>query len=325
VSRANDIATEFAAPPGTAGVLIATADAEPLNEPPAPAGEADDRDDPATAARLRSAADRSSEEDVVAVPAHETVPQLARAAAGAWLRAAGWTAGTSLRVSGHLRRLAADPNGAQQVLEEVAHEVREVARDFLGISALEAEVAEITPLLSSGLLRQGGATPEALRAQGAALLRAAADVGFDEGTHPAFARILTELSPDEARILRLLALEGPQPMVDVRAGNLIGSGTQLIAHALTMLGPQAGLRDRGRIGVYLANLVRLNLAVLSDDPLDGPVAYQVLEAQPDVLNTLRATPRARTTRRSVRLTPLGREFCAVCFPVDPPALPPPRP
>ncbi len=56
-----------------------------------------------------------------------------------------------------------------------------------------------------------------LRAQGAELLRQAADVSADDSTHPAFARILTELAPDEARILRVLMLEGPQPLVDVRA------------------------------------------------------------------------------------------------------------
>ncbi len=261
-------------------------------------------------------------EQVVETSRSESLPEIARHAAGVWLKAAGWTAGTSLRVGNELRKIATDPNGAQEAIEEVAKEMREVARDFLGITELDAEVREMAPLLSTGLLKAGTASPEALRAQGEQLLREAADVGFDEGAHPAFARILTELSPDEARILRLMSIEGPQPMVDVRAHNLIGNGSQLIAQSLNMLGPKAGLRRRDRVPVYLTNLVRCNLVVLSSDPLDSPVQYQVLEAQPEVVSTTRDTVRAKIIRRSVYLTPLGQEFCEVCLPINLPALPP---
>ena len=73
--------------------------------------------------------------------------------------------------------------------------------------------------------------------------------------------------------------------------------------------------------VYLTNLVRLSLVVLSDDPLERPVEYQVLEAQPEVLATVRDTVRAKTIRRSVFMTPLGQEFCEICFPTRLPALP----
>jgi hypothetical protein len=272
----------------------------------------------AHAARASPAGD-----EVVHPPRHETLPEIARHAAGVWLKAAGWTAGTSLRVGNELRKIATDPNAAQDVIDEVTKEVREVARDFLGITELDAEVQEMAPLLSTGLLKAGGSSPEALRAQGEQLLREAADVGFDEGAHPAFARILTELSPDEARILRLLAIEGAEPMVDIRAHNLIGNGSQLIAQSLNMLGSKAGLRRRERVPVYLTNLVRCNLIVLSDDPLESPAQYQVLEAQPEVLSTMRDTIRAKVIRRSVLLTPLGQEFCDVCLPVHLPALPPP--
>ena len=57
-----------------------------------------------------------------------------------------------------------------------------------------------------------------------------------DDAHPAYARILAELAPDEARILRLLATEGSQPAVDVRAASLIGVGSQLVGAGLTMIG-----------------------------------------------------------------------------------------
>jgi hypothetical protein len=315
-----DGSVELAQQAGELAETGAAAEPSQVKKPGEDSGES------ATGTRSEANPDAGDTDSEKVVPRshHDTLPEKARAAAGTWLKAAGWTAGTSLRVTGQIRKVATDPGAAQEIIDEMTREVREVARDFLGITELDGQVQEMAPLLSSGLLKAGGSSREALRAQGEALLRQAADVGFDESAHPAFARILTELSPDEARILRLLAIEGAQPMVDVRASHLIGNGSQLIAQSLNMLGPKAGLRQRDRVPVYLTNLVRLSLVVLADDPLERPAEYQVLEAQPEVLATLRDTVRAKTIRRSVLLTPLGQEFCEVCLPVKLPALPPPQ-
>ncbi len=105
-------------------------------------------------------------------------------------------------------------------------------------------------------------------------------------------------------------------MVDVRATNLIGVGSQLVAPGLNMIGPQAGLRRQNRVPSYLDNLQRLGLVLFSDEPLEDAITYQVLEAQPDVLAAIKQTARARTVRRSIRLTPFGHDFCLVCLPTD---------
>jgi hypothetical protein len=201
--------------------------------------------------------------------------------------------------------------------------MRSYAREFLGISDLDSRVRQLMPpgaSLSRRGHRNGPVPPTAsLRAQGEELLRQAADVNFEDHTHPAYARILQELAPDEARILRLLALEGPQPMVDVRAANLIGVGSQLVSPGLNMIGAQAGVRHRDRIAAYLNNLSRLGLMRLSHEPVEDAIAYQVLEAQPEVLHTIKETSRAKTAHKSIRLTAFGRDFCEVCLPLAPAA------
>ena len=243
----------------------------------------------------------------------ETLPALARSAAGLWLRAAAWGLGTSLRVGAQLARAATDPDRAVvELYSELADGVRAYAREFLGITDLDDRMRTL-----SGSSRRGaGHTELDLRARGAELLRQAADVGFDESAHPAYARILTELAPDEARILRLLAEHGPQPLVDVRAGNLIGIGSQLIAQNLNMLDAYDGLRRRDRVPAYIDNLTRLGLVALLGESLGGPAVYQVLEAQPDVLGLLKETPRGKTVHRSICLSAFGRDFCEVCLPFD---------
>jgi hypothetical protein len=158
---------------------------------------------------------------------------------------------------------------------------------------------------------------ETLREQGAELLLESADVNAEDGTHPAYSRILSELAPDEARILRVLVVEGPQPIVDVHAANLIGVGSQLVARGINMIGPEAGTRHRDRVPAYLNNLERLGLVEVSRDPAQDPIRYQVLEAQPEALDAIKSATRARTVHKSIRLTPFGKDFCDVCLPVDP--------
>ncbi len=242
----------------------------------------------------------------------ETVPAIARVAAGAWVRVAAWGLETSLQIGGRLARAATDPEAATALVEGVSSGLRAYAREFLGITDLDDRVHQLAP--GPGAL--DGRAEEALRAQGRELLRQAADVNFDAEAHPAYARILSELVPDEGRILRLLAISGPQAAVDVRASNLIGVGSQLIAPGLNMIGAQGGLRHRDRVAAYLNNLFRLALISFSEEPLGDPIAYQVLEAQPEVMKAIKETTRAKTVQRSVRLTPFGEDFCRVCLPLD---------
>jgi hypothetical protein len=270
----------------------------------------------------------------------EVLPGLARIAVGAWLRTAVWGLGATVRAGARLAQAATDPQSAYELMQGVRAGMRAYAREFLGVADLDDTVKQLTAG-SGGSRFVAGTGPAAvararrsrrrdgsgsgadveppelsLRIQGAELLRQSADVSVDDRTHPAYARILTELAPDEGRILRLLMAEGPQPVVDVRAANLIGVGSQLVEQGLNMIGPQSGVRRGDRVPAYLNNLQRLGLIAFSDDPLEDPIRYQVLEAQPEVLQAIKRTARAKTVQRSVRLTPFGRDFCEVVLPLD---------
>ena len=204
---------------------------------------------------------------------------------------------------------------AAQVIDEVGHELRGYARDLLGITELDHRLAQLMP--PRGSERNGEPSEQArLRIRGAQLLKAASRIESGEHAHPAYARILTELAPDEGRILRLLATEGAQPAVDVRAANLIGVGSQLVAGGMNMIGAEAGCQHRDRVPAYLNNLERLGLIWFSREPIEDPVAYQVLEAQPEVLDAMHSASRAKTVQRSIKMTPFGKDFCEVCLPLD---------
>jgi hypothetical protein len=233
-----------------------------------------------------------------------------------------------LRDGAGLLRIAANAgfSTAQWVVHTTVHTGTRVVR---GLAAGESPVSIVSALgadLRSSVESALGspAPPPAshhssaaeLRERGAELLRRSADVHFVEDMHPAYERILGELTPDEARILRLLAKEGPQPTVDVRTNRPLGIGSELIEAGLSMIGRQAGVRHLARTPAYLNNLFRLGLVWFSREEVE-PSRYQVVEVQPEVQAAMAKAGRApKTVRRSIHLTPFGEDFCETCLPLD---------
>lgn len=241
-------------------------------------------------------------------------PGLVRLATGIGWRVSAWAWSSYWTATGRLLRAAIEGESVGHLTAEALEAARSQARELLGL--------DIDPSRPAGARRPADErvdSSERLRHRGQQLLAASADVHHDEPTHPAYGRILDELAPDEARILRLLCEEGPQPSVDVRTAGtpVVQSGSAMVAPGLTMIGAHAGLRHTDRVPAYLNNLYRLGLVWFSREPVDDLLRYQVLEAQPDVATALREAGRGRTVRRSIDLTPFGHDFCRVCLGTGP--------
>ncbi len=240
-------------------------------------------------------------------------PILTRVAVNAGWNGAAKTAGAYADAASRIVRAAANGEPPAQVLQETTAELRAYARALLGLPD------DVASRRRNGRRPAAAAadesSPEALRRRGSELLRRSADIRFEEASHPAYMRILEALAPDEGRILRFLAQKGPQPSVDVRAGLPLVS--ELIAPGCNMIAAEAGCRHADFVRAYLDNLHRLGLIWFSREPVKDPRRYQVLEAQPDVVEARgRGGRTARTVRRSILLTPFGEDFCAVCLPPE---------
>lgn len=260
----------------------------------------------------------------------DTLPGIVRIAANSGLRAAAWGATESVKTGVGLARRMPFGGLAVRAVEEAAEQARRSARQLLGVDEVERRLSRLVPERVSETSRAWGAAvgsgspaapptrlgpAEVLQQRGSNLLHQAADVAFDQEVHPAYARILDELAPDEARILRLMMTSGPQASVDVRTGRPLRIGDTLIASGLTVIGPEAGCRHVERVPSYLNNLFRLGLIWFSQEELPDLRGYQVLEAQPEVKDAMKRAGRAaRLVRRSIALTPFGHDFCTVCLP-----------
>jgi hypothetical protein len=220
----------------------------------------------------------------------DAIPEVVRFAASAWWHTTEWTFNQYAKVAKGL--IGAAPSSP----EEAADRMRAAANEVTGTREEEkptlAETGEMLLVRSRDVFE----TTE------------------KDDAHPAYERILSEMAPDEGRILRLLLVDGPRPAVDVRTGGPLGLlNSELIAGGFTLIGSHAGLKDRDGVPAYLNNLNRLGLIWFSRETLHDHRAYQVLEAQPNVLEAMHSVRFAKVVRRSIHLTPFGEDLCRVCF------------
>lgn len=226
---------------------------------------------------------------------------------------ASWTAQASVTGTNYVMDRAAAGESAAAIMQDAVQDLRSAAWRALGImSAADPRAA------AAGKAARDSDIAD-LRRRGADLLRRSNDVHVVEDTHPAFARILGELTPDEARILRFLYLEGPQPSIDVRTTRPLGIGSELVAAGLNMIGEHAGCRYLDNVHQYLTNLQRLGLIEFSKEQVSNPQRYQVVEAQPKVAEAMKQAGRLpKAVHRSIHLNEFGRTFCETCLPVESP-------
>ena len=257
--------------------------------------------------------------------ATDALPGMARIAATACARSAAWTLGSGVRSGRLFLRALGDPDAAGELVQEVARDVAEASRTVGDVArAVSAGVPIPKALLDATVSLSSVVLPDttprevkherSLREKGEDLLHRSRDVWSDEEAHPAYARILDELAPDEARILLLLLRGGPQPSVDVRTGGPVGMvSSSLVAAGMSMIGARAGCRYLDEVPAYLNNLFRLGLVWFSREQLEDPMEYQVVEAQPDVLAAMHSVRFPKLVRRSIHLTPFGVNFCQTCL------------
>ncbi|MDO7867943.1 Abi-alpha family protein [Nocardioides jiangxiensis] len=266
----------------------------------------------------------------LASPKMDALPGLVRLAATSWLRTAEWSVVAGVRTTRKVLSVATNPASALDLVAGVAQAgsiFGDVAKAVGSGVSLPQAVIQVSASLGSSNGSHAALAPStssaarrelemqaSLREQGQALLARSRDVWNNEQGHPAYARILSEMAPDEGRILLLLLRGGPQPAVDVRTGGAIGMvSSQLIAPGLNMIGPRAGVRYLDQVPSYLNNLFRLGLIWFSREQLRDPLEYQVVEAQPDVLAAMHSVRSHKVVRRSIHLTPFGEDFCRTCL------------
>jgi len=133
-----------------------------------------------------------------------------------------------------------------------------------------------------------------------------------------FEKLLDEIVPDEARIIGALSDGSGSPLVNVRQRSRTGNGSDLVVENVSLIGKTANLTLWARTPTYVGHLLSLGLVEIGPEDPTLKDEYQILLADTAVLQALRAATHGmlppRVERRTLRLSPLGRDLWAACCP-----------
>jgi hypothetical protein len=146
------------------------------------------------------------------------------------------------------------------------------------------------PLPVAGLaleaMRFTGAEPS-LRDLYAKLLATAMDRETAERAHPAFADIIRQLTPDEAKILSILSVLAMRPVISIYAFVGDGGAREEVLRHFSLLGMDGGCKYGHLVPQYLDNLCRLGLTVIPPMMRYPDLAvYEPLESHPEVMSVM---------------------------------------
>lgn len=215
-----------------------------------------------------------------------------------------------------------------------------LARQLPGVSAVEAAVGSSAQrlgaaaaqellrvldvpqhLVSAGtpeerrvmmLIHDSGTDPEPLRSAMSELLQRSSGSDTRQGQEYLFGTIISQLVPDEARILATLAGGRRFAVVDVLAKQVGRSHTRTVLANASTVGAAARVALPDNVPTYLARLESFGLVQFSP-AVDGMDAeFAALNDDPAVRAAQSAADgkfgSAKLARKSVMLSALGREF-----------------
>ena len=154
------------------------------------------------------------------------------------------------------------------------------------------------------------------------LLAASMDKATAQGAHPAFVEIISQLTPDEAKLVSLFLKEMAFPVLNVRWEYKTSTdgkqgGVDVLVN-YSQLGEAAGCEFNHLVPAYIDNLCRLGLA---DIPAMfvymSPGVYDALESSP-VITAIKAQIeqdpelKANVERKGLKITELGKQFARIC-------------
>lgn len=161
---------------------------------------------------------------------------------------------------------------------------------------------------------------DSLRELYANLLATAMDSATAAGAHPSFVGVLTAMSPDEAKIMRLFVAKTAYPVIDlhqVEKSSVASAITTIAVRNFSFVGREAGCMAPELTQSYLDNLCRLGLLEMPfGTSLAVPNTYEQLENASELEcfkeQILSRDKQVRIERRVIRVTDFGRLFCSAC-------------
>lgn len=159
---------------------------------------------------------------------------------------------------------------------------------------------------------------DTLRELYANLLATAMDADTIANAHPAFVEIIKNLSPDEARIMRLFAVRQRFPMIDLHTYYDEKPNEYAVALVnYSHIGKEAGCEHLHLTQAYVDNLCRVRLLEIQNGvSIAAPGIYEPLESDLELddikLNVEKNGCKFQFNRKILEITIWGRQFNHAC-------------
>ena len=246
---------------------------------------------------------------VEAVPVYQDVVQPAAKQIGQALE----TVAKTIHIA--LAPISALVWGYEQIKDFVLKNVAEKLKDVPNKNIITPNPNVAGPALEA--LRYTG-HQEQLREMYANLLATSLDSETARNAHPSFVDIIRNMSPDEAKIIRLFATRRSYPVIDLHAQVKDHPGYRIVVSNFSDIGPNAGCEHAKLCPGYLNNLCRLGLLdIPSGVFLTAPGTYEPLENSPEleaqkdyILKNLQGS--ISFEHKMVAITDFGKQFVNSC-------------
>ncbi|GAA2411294.1 hypothetical protein GCM10009856_20690 [Mycolicibacterium llatzerense] len=127
-----------------------------------------------------------------------------------------------------------------------------------------------------------------------------------------YGRIIEQLVADEARIVGALSDGSSSPLVNVYAAAPMRGARRVVLEHASLIGRTAGVALPGLAATYVAHLLALGLVEVGGEDPAMTTEYEILMNERTVLRAMNIASTgpssARVERRSLKLSPLGRDL-----------------
>jgi hypothetical protein len=215
---------------------------------------------------------------------------------------------------------------AQRMQTYAASEARRILQMPQGIPGVPGTKPSAEEQRAVDYIRNTDPGKAPLRSAMSELLERSVEATRTDSREYLYGTIISQLVPDEARILAALADGTRFAAADVVQKQRRGAPRTLLANA-SSVGRQAGLVSPDNVPTYLTRLLGFGLVEFGPEDENLGVQYDILATDATIQNARKTVePRRRGSvkivRKSVSMSSFGREFWAASDPSRP-ALPPP--
>ncbi len=149
------------------------------------------------------------------------------------------------------------------------------------------------------------------------LLQRSVDQTRDQAEEDLYSVILSELVPDEARILALLSSGETHALLHIGVGSPIGTPGRMVAENFSSVGRPSQAKLPDCVPLYVAHLKALGLVEEGPEDASLESRYQILEGERafrDAIESARKQTRlsVRVVRRTLVISDMGRRLWATC-------------